>query len=223
MTRLDTLEGLALLADGIAAMDTVERALREGVWDIARDFPLVRENFAVIGGELRDTLRAIALGSSVVTHLALTVLQSGAHANDDRFHACVEAHRRYVPNLKEQLDRLRGNSETVWAHVQAIESKLPSPWERLARFLAFRSKVSEVDIATALADICEGGQALYDSVYGLPRIVARAVTSIGADGRSAAPDHRQDLVARYGNAFGETQTLASFTALKLEEVVARLL
>ena len=221
MTRLDPLEDLALVADGIAAMDTVERALREGEGDISRDFPLVRENFAVIGAELRDTLRAIALGSSVVTHLALTLLHSGAHADDDRFHACVEAHKPYVPNLKEQLDRLSGNSETVWAHVQAIESKLPSPWERLAGFLAFRSKVSESDIATALADICEGRQALYNSVYGLPRIVVEAVTSIGA-GRSAAPDDRQELVLRYGKAFGDTQTRASFTALKLEDVVARL-
>ena len=222
MTQLDTVAGLALVADGIAAMDTVERAMREGEGDISRDLPRARENFAVIGAELRDTLWAIALGGSVVAHLGLTLQQSDALSDDELFDACVATHKRYVPNLKDQLDRLRGESEKVWAHVQAIESKLPSPLESLAGFLAHRSKVSELHIATALADICEGGQTLYDSVYGLPRIVARAVASIGAEGRSAGPEDRRDLVMRYGSAFGEIQTLASFTALKLEEIVDRL-
>jgi hypothetical protein len=212
-------EGLDRLGKGISSMDTLEDVLRDAHAEITTRFPLTRENLVVISTEMRNTLGAIAMGASIITHLELALQD---RASTDEIRRCVAEHERYVQGLGRQLDGLRGQSEVIRAHSDAIMTKVGRPLRRFAAFLATYSPVREEDIAAALDELSEGTRELYDRVYDIPEIVDRTLVSLARDLDLSPANGRTEIIATYSAAFAAIETRANFAALRLQKTIGSL-
>jgi hypothetical protein len=219
--------GLSRVLDGVGRMATFELALRDGHRQISSDYPLVRENLAVIATEMRNTLQAIAMSASLVTHLRSVITDDPQILNDSaQFAACIDEHARHVVQLEYQLAKLRGHCHVIRDHALAIEAKIPSGIGSVARFLSIHSRVSEADIADALASIYQDEMDFYDDIYGLQSTLDVVFASLDGDGRAASGQLDVGVVDRlvgvYGDAFAKLESRANFAGLELQELVTEL-
>jgi hypothetical protein len=219
MIPSDVVEGLERAAAGISSMDRFEQALRGAQAEITLRYPLARENVRVIGEQMRNTLVAIAMATSTIPHLELFVNERARGGSDQGLVSSIQEHVDRVSRLDQQLAALRGSSEVIRAHAEAIVSKVGSPLRRLASYLAAQSPVDEADIAKALAEISAGGSSLYDRVYGLSDTVQRGLAALSGELEAVVPSHRAEVLQEYSRAFGEVETRANFACLKVQEVI----
>jgi hypothetical protein len=185
----------------------------------------VKENLDTICMEIRNTLQAIAMTASVVTHARLVTTDGAGVTDDTQFVKRIDDHLRLIHPLEQQVSRVHAYREVIREHADAVVVKTGG-LHSFAAFVSINSRrYSESDVADALVDVYVSTR-FYNEICRLPNLVARAlcdVRSTAEDDPGSADGRNTDLLLeQWAVAFGDLESRANFAALGLDPVAIEL-
>ena len=225
----EVVSALEWVAKAIDNVRKISEAIRTGKNYVRQQHPDVSADLAGMCEQMRNSMFALAAGSSLLTHFCF-VIGDAVSAEATRFNEHMIRHKELAERLRQQIHAMRGHCSVIRKHAdQILVSATSRSIKNIFSVLGSQQQSRDLELWSALQDIYNEELDFDRSVNAMAMAVDTALTdvqaSMGAKGTidPAKVPAAAELLGEYSAMFEPLERQCNFTALELQSSVDALL